>query len=336
MNKISSNTAKQEFSPHEKTAGFEKNHLLAKVYNNAAKKMINIVCDNLLADLDGEILELLSGSYSLLPESLRDKKIIGISACAEDLEQNKQLESYRLLNLNHNPGLPFKEDRFDAALLLFGLETLDYPQAVFAEVARTLKPGGVFIVAYSSATIAEFADSGWMNLNDKEKLAVIDDCFECTDIFGPVKSYRTKKRYRSEASKKKYPAKNQAPFGLVYSYKRVLDDKRDIAWGSLPKIKEAEATKDHCPYCGESLKKWEVPHSPFEIDCWYDADFLNICFNDECPYFQRGWEWMWTTLRRNVSYRYMCHPVSGKSGPMPVPTDFALKDGIIEEPGDKV
>ncbi len=209
MSDISSNTAKQEFSPHEKSVGLEKKHLLAEVYNNAAKKMINIVCDNLLADLDGEILELLSGSDSLLPESLRDKKVIGISACAEDLEQNKQLESYRLLNLNHNPGLPFKEDRFDAAMLLFGLETLAFPQAIFAEVARTLKPGGVFIVAYSSATITEFADSGWINLNDSEKLAKIDDCFENTDIFGPVKAYRTKKRYRSEASKKRYPAKNR-------------------------------------------------------------------------------------------------------------------------------
>ncbi len=330
MNDILSNTARNEFTPSAQSEKFKKKPLLEKVYNNASKKMIDLACDNLLVDLDGEILELLPGPNSLLPESLKEKKIIGISACPEELQQNKQLDSYLMLNLNQNPGLPFKDDRFDAALLLFGFETLLYPQAVFAEVSRTLKPGGIFILAYSSETDEEFSDSGWKLLNDNDRLAVIDDCFESTETFGPVKSYRTKKRYRSEANKKKYPQKKLPQFGLVYSYKQSFHVKKDFDWGDLPIINEGKANKDHCPYCGGGLNKWEVPHSPFEIDCWYDTDFLYICFNDECPYFKRGWEWMWTSLRRNVSYRYMYHPITGKSGPMPVPTYFALKDGIIE------
>ena len=56
---------------------------------------------------------------------------------------------------------------------------------------------------------------------------------------------------------------------------------------------EEKADPLQCPYCGDRLRKYEVPHSAFEIDYWYEADHLYICFNDECPYFVRGWEWMW-------------------------------------------
>ena len=86
-----------------------------------------------------------------------------------------------------------------------------------------------------------------------------------------------------------------------------------------------------CPYCGDRLRKYEVPHSAFEIDYWYEADYLYICFNDACPYFERGWEWMWSKMRRNVSYRHMYNPTTHKSGPIPVPTNYALRDGIVEE-----
>ena len=42
-----------------------------------------------------------------------------------------------------------------------------------------------------------------------------------------------------------------------------------------------------CPYCGESLQKWMVPDTPFNE---WPNEFFYVCFNDDCPYFVRGWD----------------------------------------------
>ena len=84
-----------------------------------------------------------------------------------------------------------------------------------------------------------------------------------------------------------------------------------------------------CPYCGERLNKWAVPDNPFA--CTWDNDFMYICFNDKCPYYVRGWEFMYREGNRGVSYRLMYYPEKDRCMPIPVPTPGALRESIIEE-----
>ena len=42
-----------------------------------------------------------------------------------------------------------------------------------------------------------------------------------------------------------------------------------------------------CKHCGQKMDKWAVPPA----STW-DTEFHYVCFNDECPYFVKGWEWM--------------------------------------------
>ena len=76
------------------------------------------------------------------------------------------------------------------------------------------------------------------------------------------------------------------------------------------------------------MKKWLVPD-----EATWDDEFFLVCFNNDCPYYKRGWEWMWSKMKRNMSYRHMYNPVTRRTGPMPVPTAFALRDGILEDDG---
>ncbi len=88
------------------------------------------------------------------------------------------------------------------------------------------------------------------------------------------------------------------------------------------------STKDKpcCPHCGEALKKWKTP-----ADSTWDTEFQWVCFNDECGYFVRGWDWMMDQQGVKASYRHRVNPKTGTSGPLPVWSHDALKDHILED-----
>jgi len=80
-----------------------------------------------------------------------------------------------------------------------------------------------------------------------------------------------------------------------------------------------------CPHCGQEMKKWKVP-----IASTWANEFFYVCFNDECPYFVKGWEHMWEQQATKASYRCRLDPDTGEYGPIPVWSYDALKDDIID------
>ncbi len=46
-------------------------------------------------------------------------------------------------------------------------------------------------------------------------------------------------------------------------------------------------TPQTCPHCESHLVEWRVPE-----EASWNEDFFFVCFNDDCPYFEEGWEWM--------------------------------------------
>ena len=83
-----------------------------------------------------------------------------------------------------------------------------------------------------------------------------------------------------------------------------------------------------CPHCGDELNQWEVP----EGASWNDEFFL-VCFNNDCPYYVRGWKWMKEQYNQKGSYRYALNPNTGGSLMIPVWDEEATRQMIVDDSG---
>lgn len=83
-----------------------------------------------------------------------------------------------------------------------------------------------------------------------------------------------------------------------------------------------------CRHCGEKLLKWMVP----EGASWSDEFFL-VCFNNDCPYYVRGWTWMKEQFNQQASYRYALNPNTGASLMIPVWDENATRQMIVDDSG---
>jgi hypothetical protein len=74
------------------------------------------------------------------------------------------------------------------------------------------------------------------------------------------------------------------------------------------------------------MSRWRSP----EGSSWGGGLQL-VCFNDQCPYYVRGWEWMQSKYGVCASYRHRHNPETGERGPLPVWSAEAMKSDIVED-----
>lgn len=112
------------------------------------------------------ILDLMSSWVSHLPADLPTAQMIGHGMNEEELAANPRLDRWFIQDLNEDWILPLDSGSLDAVLCCVGMQYLQHPVEVAAEVRRVLRPGGQFLVSFSNRCFWTKAVEIWRRLSD--------------------------------------------------------------------------------------------------------------------------------------------------------------------------
>lgn len=124
------------------------------------------------------ILDLMSSWVSHLPDELEFSHVEGHGMNPEELAKNPRLNHYFIQDLNANPQLPLADSDFDAVLICVSVQYLQYPEAIFHEIHRILKPGGIVIVSFSNRMFYQKAIQAWREGTEANRIALVKRYFE--------------------------------------------------------------------------------------------------------------------------------------------------------------
>ncbi len=131
------------------------------------------------------IFDMMSSWVSHLPEEMEFAHIEGHGLNPEELQRNPRLNHYFVQDLNENPQLPLKDQDFDAVLIAVSVQYMQYPEAVFAEIYRILKPGGVVIISFSNRMFYQKAIQAWRDGSEASRVELVKSYFKSVPGFSP-------------------------------------------------------------------------------------------------------------------------------------------------------
>ncbi|OCQ91969.1 methyltransferase type 11 [Nostoc sp. MBR 210] len=131
------------------------------------------------------IIDMMSSWVSHLPEEIEFAHIEGHGLNAEELARNPRLNHYFVQNLNDNPQLPLADQDFDAVLICVSVQYLQYPEAVFSEIHRILKPGGIAIISFSNRMFFQKAIQAWRDASETARVELVKHYFTSVPGFTP-------------------------------------------------------------------------------------------------------------------------------------------------------
>ena len=132
------------------------------------------------------VLDLMSSWISHLPDDVVYGRVAGLGMNAVELDHNPQLTDRVVHDLNANPELPYEDGCFDAVLNAVSVQYLTQPVAVFRSVARTLAPGGEYLVGVSHRLFPTKAIAAWQGLPPHERPKLVATYFERSEMFEGV------------------------------------------------------------------------------------------------------------------------------------------------------
>jgi SAM-dependent methyltransferase len=112
----------------------------------------------------GIVLDLMGSWVSHLPTEIAYAAVIGHGMNEEELKANPRYTRWFLQDLNADPVLPLEDASIDGAAVCVSVQYLQKPLAVFRELKRVLKPGGVLAITFSNRCFPTKAIALWLGL----------------------------------------------------------------------------------------------------------------------------------------------------------------------------
>ncbi|KAF8081813.1 hypothetical protein N665_0866s0018 [Sinapis alba] len=129
------------------------------------------------------VLDMMSSWVSHLPKEVKYEKVVGHGLNAQELARNPRLDYFFIKDLNEDQKLEFQDKYFDAVLCSVGVQYLQQPEKVFAEVYRVLKPGGALIVSFSNRMFYEKAIRVWRDGTEYSRVQLVVQYFQSVQGF---------------------------------------------------------------------------------------------------------------------------------------------------------
>jgi hypothetical protein len=129
------------------------------------------------------IFDMMSSWVSHVPDEMQFEHVEGHGLNAEELARNSQLDHYFVQNLNQNPKLPLEDQQFDAVLNTVSVQYLEYPEAIFTEIHRILKPGGSAIISFSNRMFYQKAIAAWRDGSERDRVELVKRYFKSVPGF---------------------------------------------------------------------------------------------------------------------------------------------------------
>ena len=124
------------------------------------------------------IFDMMSSWVSHLPEEIQFAWVQGHGMNAEELEKNPRLDHYFVQSFNEDQIFPLDDNSFDAVLNTVSVQYLQYPEAVFAEIYRVLKPGGIAIISFSNRMFYQKAIAAWRDNSEMGRVELVKRYFQ--------------------------------------------------------------------------------------------------------------------------------------------------------------
>lgn len=131
------------------------------------------------------IFDMMSSWVSHLPDEMEFAHVEGHGLNEAELARNPRLDHYFVQNLNDNPKFPLADQSFDAVLNTVSVQYLQYPEAIFSEIHRILKPGGIAIVSFSNRMFYQKATAAWRDGSEASRVQLVKRYFESIPGFSP-------------------------------------------------------------------------------------------------------------------------------------------------------
>ena len=129
------------------------------------------------------VFDMMSSWVSHLPDEVKYAQVEGHGLNQDELARNSRFDHFFVQNLNQDLTLPLEDQTFDAVLNTVSVQYLQYPEAIFSEIHRILKPGGIAIVSFSNRMFYQKAIAAWRDSSERDRVELVKRYFRSVKGF---------------------------------------------------------------------------------------------------------------------------------------------------------